>query len=187
MKFEENINSKIPFLDILIDNRNNNFKTAVYHKPTDHRQCLNYNSHCPDKYRISVINNYLHRAYRVSTTWSNFDTEIKHIKQTLINNNYPNRIIDYEINRFLNKKFSNITENQNNKTTLKIFYNNQMHNNYKQDERIIKSLVTDNIVCNPDYSIQIIFYYKNLKSSNLVIKNTPISIFKDPESHNLVY
>ena len=128
------------------------------------------------EYKISIINNIEPTQYQQhGRTW---DTEIKRIKQTLVNNNYPNRIIDYEINRFLNKKFSNITENQNNKTTLKIFYNNQMHNNYKQDERIIKSLVTDNIVCNPDYSIQIIFYSKNLKSSNLVIKKRTDFNFK---------
>ena len=42
-------------------------------------------------------------------------------------------------------------------------------------------------MCNPDYSIQIIFYYKNLKSSNIVIKNAPISTLKDPEKHNLIY
>ena len=33
--FEMNNNFKIPFLDILVDNSDNTFKTVVYRKPTD--------------------------------------------------------------------------------------------------------------------------------------------------------
>ena len=185
--FEININSKIPFLDVLINNSDNSFKTKVFHKPTDYGQCLNYNSNCPDRYKTSVVVNYLQRAYRVSSTWSEFDTETKHIKQLLINNNYPNYLVDREINRFLLKKFSDPTVNQESKTTINIFYNNQMHKNYKQEERIIKSLVHDNIDCKSDHSIKIIFYYKNAKSSNLVIRNGPPPPSNDSEKHNLIY
>ena len=83
------------------------------------------------------------------------------------------------LNRFLLKKFSDPTVNQESKTTVNIFYNNQMHKNYKQEERIIKSLVHDNIDCKADYSVKIIFYYKNSKSSNLVIRNGPPSPSSD--------
>ena len=34
----------------------------------------------------------------MSSSWSEFDTEIKHIKQILVNNNYPNYLVDSEIN-----------------------------------------------------------------------------------------
>ena len=182
-----NTHSKIPFLDILINNSDNSFKTLVYHKPTDHGQCLNFNSHCPEKYKKSVVINYLHRAYRISSTWSEFDTEIKHIKQMLVNNNYPNFLVDKEINRFLANKFSNNPVDKDNKTIINIFYNNQMHNNYKQEERIIKSLINDNIDCNSGYSVKLIFYYKNPKTRNLVIKNGPSPPLMDPDKHNLIY
>ena len=185
--FEMNTHSKIPFLDILINNSDNSFKTIVYHKPTDHGQCLNYNSQCPEKYKKSVVINYLHRAYRISSTWSEFDTEIQHIKQVLINNNYPNSLVDKEINRFLVNKFSDNPANKDSKTTINIFYNNQMHDSYKQEERIIKSLVHDNIDCSSNYSVKMIFYYKNPKSSNLIIKNGPPPSSNDPDKHNLIY
>ena len=185
--YEMNNNFKIPFLDILIDNSNNTFKTVVYRKPTDHGQCLNYNSHCPLKYKRSVITNYLHRAFKVSNTWSDFHNEINHIKQMLINNNYPNYLVDDEIKRFLDKKLANNPSNQANKTPLKIYYSNQMHNNYKIEERTIKSIIKDNITCNEDYDLNIIFYYKNMRSSNLIIKNAPHSPSNDSEKHNLIY
>ena len=62
--YELNINDELTFLDVLTNNQNNNFKTSVRHKPTDRGTCINYDSHCPDKYRVSVINNYLNRLYK---------------------------------------------------------------------------------------------------------------------------
>ena len=185
--FEMNSNFKIPFLDILIDNSDNTFKTVVYRKPTDHGQCLNYNSNCPTKYKKSVITNYLHRAFKVSSTWSNFHNEVEYIKQMLINNNYPNYLVDSEINRFLNKKLSPNPNDEINKTPLNVYYSNQMHTNYKLEERTIKSIINDNIICNDNYTVNIIFYYKNLRSSNLVIKNAPHFSLNDSEKHNLIY
>ena len=185
--FEMNNSSKIPFLDILIDNSNNTFKTVVYRKPTDHGQCLNYESHCPLKYKKSVITNYLHRAFKISNTWSDFHNEIQFIKQMLINNNYPNYLVDCEIKRFLENKLATDPSNEINKTPLKIYYGNQMHKNYKIEERTIKSIINDNIICNENYALNITFYYKNMRSSNLIIKNAPLPPSNDPEKHNLIY
>ena len=64
--YELGINSKLPFLDVLVDNNGSRFGTSVYHKPTDQGRCLNYKSECPDKYKLSVINNYLNRAFKIS-------------------------------------------------------------------------------------------------------------------------
>ena len=53
-----------------------------------------------------------------------------------------------------------------------IYYNNQMHKNYKIEERVLKELISSNIKCvNPNQRVNIIFYYKNRKTANLVMKN----------------
>ena len=91
---EVNVENKLPFLDILVDTSNNNFHTSVYHKPTDHGKCLNAHSECVEKYKNSVINNYLTRAYKVTSSWTEFHNEVVFIKQKLINNNYSNRAVD---------------------------------------------------------------------------------------------
>ena len=96
--FEIISNFKIQFLDILIDNSDTTIKTVVYRNAADHGQCLNYNSNCPTMYKKSVITNYLHRVFKVSSTWSDFHNEVKYIKQMLIDNNYPNYLVDSEIN-----------------------------------------------------------------------------------------
>ena len=63
---EKSTENKLPFLDVLVENCNNYFHTQVYHKPTDKGQCLNADSECPERYKISVINNYIKRAYKIS-------------------------------------------------------------------------------------------------------------------------
>ena len=114
--YELNVNKKLPFLDILIDTSNNSFHTSVYHKPTDQGKCLNANSECVEKYKNSVIVNYLNRAYKVSMTWSDFHNEVRHIKQKLVNNNYSNKVVDLEIKLFLERKFSSPQEQRENKS-----------------------------------------------------------------------
>ena len=105
----------------------------------------------------------------------------------LINNNYPIYLVDSEINRFLNKKMTPTSNNEINKTPLNVYYSNQMHKNYKLEERTIKSIINDNITCNDNYTVNLIFYYRNIRSSNLVIKNAPQFSLNDSEKHNLIY
>lgn len=68
------------FLDISINNNNNNFETKTYIKPTNNGSCLNYNSLCPLRYKIGTIKTFLHRSYNVSQTWETFHQEILRIK-----------------------------------------------------------------------------------------------------------
>ena len=112
--YELNVDNKLPFLDVLVDTNNNEFHTSVYHKPTDHGKCLNARSECVDKYKNSVITNYLNRAYKVSSTWEEFHIEVKHIKKKLVNINYSNTVVDSQIKIFLEKKLATPQNEQEN-------------------------------------------------------------------------
>ena len=49
-----------------------------------------------------------------------------------------------------------------------------MHLNYKLDENILKDIISTNVKCNKEGEhLDIIFYYINKKTKNLVIKNSP--------------
>ena len=62
----------------------------------------------------------------------------------------------------------------------KLFYRNQMHYNYKSDEKIMKTLIHKNILpTDPNEKIKLIIYYNKFKTSNLVIRNN--------SSPNLIY
>jgi hypothetical protein len=71
----------MPFLDVVINMKENTFKTKVYTKPTNHGDCLNYNSVCPDRYKAIVVQAFLYRGYHVSSDWAQFSFEIERIKQ----------------------------------------------------------------------------------------------------------
>ena len=88
---------------------------------------LNFKSECPFRYKKAIIKNLISHAKLISTTKTIFCKKIKNIKQTLINNGFPNYIVDKRIERI-------------------IFYRNQMHYNYKLDENISKTLVQRNIL-----------------------------------------
>ena len=55
-------------------------------------------------------------------------------------------------------------------------YHNQMHYNYKSDEKILKTLIHRNILpTDPNKKIKLIIYYNKFKTSNLVIRNNSSS------------
>ena len=75
-------------------------------KPTNAGECLKANSECPDRYKRSVINNYLSRAYKISSNWDDFHLEIQRIRQLLINNGFTNTMFDSCLKKYLNFRFS---------------------------------------------------------------------------------
>ena len=184
--YELHTNNILPFLDISVNSTNTGFKTSIHYKPTDHGRCLNADGNCPDKYKLSVINNFIHRAYKYSQTWESFHNEITHIKQTLINNNYSNSMVDKEIARYLDKKFSPPTHTNHN--SIPVYYKSQMHSNYKIDEKILKDIVYNNIKCtNSQDKLNLIIYYTNKKASNLIMKNNLAPPKPSLQNTNLVY
>ena len=63
------------------------------------------------------------------------------IKQTLINNEFPNYIVDTEIKHFINKTEYYIDKTLNHKQPINLYYQNQFHDNYKIDKHILKTLL----------------------------------------------
>ena len=68
---------------------------------------------------VGVISNYLNRTFKILQNWIDFHNEIKHIKQTLINNNYKISMVDQQNNNFINNHYTN-NNNNNNETSIPI-------------------------------------------------------------------
>ena len=170
--YELNTNNKLPFLDVNVTSTNDNrFKTTVYRKPTNIGTCLNANSECPEQYKTSVISNFIHRIYKITQNWSDFHIELQQTKQMLINNNYSNHMIDTQIRKFLNQTHSSESI-ETKKETIDLFYHNQMHRNYKIDERVLTDIIHNNVSSiNPDKKVKLHIYYKNRKAANFIIRN----------------
>ena len=102
---EKEADHTLPFLDTLVRrNQHGKFSTSVYQKPTNSNRYLNFRSNHPLEHKQSVVRSLIDRANALCSTTKNRQDEIKHVKDTLKLNLYPNTT--------LIKKPSNRTEQQ---------------------------------------------------------------------------
>ena len=164
--------NKIPFLDVLVDASGGDLITSVYRKPTDTGVCLNGGSECTETYKNSVIRAYIFRALKLSSTWNHFHRELVHIRQMLINNGYTNRAFDNIVNRTMEKYVSQTGLHSEQQQTIKLYFHNTFHAQYKKDEKQIKDIISRNCrTIDNAYKLQVIIYYRNLKTSSMVMRN----------------
>ena len=79
------------------------------------------------------------------------------------------------VNKFFDSRLTLVnTDNRTDVNTMeiiKIFYENQMNEQYKKDDKIIKDIINKNITVNNSYKIVTHIYYHNQKVNNLIMKN----------------
>ena len=67
-------------------------------KPSSNNSCtLNFKSECPFRYKKAIIHNLISSAKLISSSKTIFYKEVENIKQALINNGFPNYIVDEQI------------------------------------------------------------------------------------------
>ena len=182
---ESERDEKLSFLDVMMKKESNRIVTSVHTKATNNGDVINYLGICPDKYKISIINTLLHRAYRICNTWSTMHAEITRIKQLLTDNNYPMAVIDNAIKKFLNSKQSPKDKVIARKPTINFYYEKQMTSSYKIEEKHLESIVQKNVKpIDEERQISIKIYYKCKKVKSLFIKNNPQ---KEKVPFNVVY
>ena len=82
------------------------FITSVYRKPTFTGQYLRWNSFSPQKRKINLIGTLVHRAFMICSK-SKLDQELGKIRSILLENGYPERIINSAFKRKLQQINSN--------------------------------------------------------------------------------
>ena len=124
--YELNKNNKISFLDVLIDNNNgNNFTTSTYKNPlviTPVPSTLKVNA--PSDIKKAIIHNLISRAKLISSSKTIFYKEVENIKQALINDGFPNCIIEEQIKcmiKNINQKNKHCTTPPSQQTFIKHF------------------------------------------------------------------
>lgn len=72
--------------------------------------------------------------------------------------------------------------------TIQLFYRNHMSSAYKVDERVIHEIINENVTCvNTADRLRLVIYYKNSKTSSLLIRNN-LSIKHDKlKRTNVIY
>lgn len=190
LKFTYEMNENIlPFLDVSINRINNIFSTNVHIKETNPGFCMNGISECPERYKRSVINAYVNRAFTHCSNWNQVHKELERLTNVLINNGFLRSEIQEVINKKMEIWHSNETPPPDDKPPpLTLYYKNQMSSAYKEDEKIMKDIIKRGVVSTtPKQSVELVIYYKNKKTSELVIKNNPIKRTTDLKRSSVVY
>ena len=97
----------------------------------------------------AIINNLISGAKLIFSFKTIFHKKLENIKQTIINNGFPNYIFDEQINcsiKNVSQQNKHCNTPTNKQKIIKLFYRSLMHYNYKLDENILKTLIKRNIL-----------------------------------------
>ena len=186
---EQSSEGRLPFLDVLVNQQPGEFNTEVYCKPTNPGLCLNGRSECPQRYKLSTISAYVRRALTHCNTWSSVHKELERVTQVLVNNGYSNKDVTDSITHHLDRWY-NSQESSTNPTgqRIRLYYRAYMSTQYKQDEQALRKIITDCVkTTDPDDQLDLTIYYKNKKTHNLILKNSPKSDIPELQRSHLVY
>ena len=101
---EKQLKNEINFLDIKIkrDDLNSTFITSTYRKPTFTGVMLNWNSLTSIRYKTGLIKCLLDRSNKICSKDEQKVDEMQQLRDLLLKNNYPNKIIEKEFEKDFN-------------------------------------------------------------------------------------
>ena len=102
---DKEVETILLFLDIKIKRDNDRFRTSIYRKPTFTGLLSKYYSFTPLQYKENLISTLICRAFRISSDYFSFDSEVQFLKNILQKNGYPLRFIETHIFRMLKKLY----------------------------------------------------------------------------------
>ena len=115
-------------------------------------------------FRIEDTNTLIFRAYKYSSTWLDFDTEINRLKQVFANNSYPQNLTESIINDLLSKHHRGIIDTTRESIPhIDYYVHLQNLSTFKIDTKQIKTII--NTHCKPlgVEAISVKTYFKSLK------------------------
>ena len=102
---EKEINSQLPFLDVLVSRQGGRLHTSVYRKPSFSGLGTSFFSFISRSLKLSAISSAIFRAYHVSSTCASSHFELEYIKNFFTENGFPCRIVNSFIRSFLDSKY----------------------------------------------------------------------------------
>ena len=110
MELEEN--GRLPFLGMDIITNGCRLDTKVHRKPTHTGLMLHYHSQVNSRYKRSLLNTMLNRAFKLSTTWKLLHQECERLKEIFSRLHYPDKLVISTIRLFIDSKVSEYSRTQ---------------------------------------------------------------------------
>ena len=100
--------------------------------------------------------------------------ELDFVAQPLVDNGYSNRDIQDVTRKTLDHWHNQQERPSDSRQKIKLYYRNFMHSEYKNDETVLRNLINNNVsAVDPDSVVDLIIFYRNEKTSQFFIKNSP--------------
>ena len=87
-------------------NNHNSLDLSIYRKPTFTGLGIHFLSACYQKYKTNTISTLVHRAFSISSNFTNFHLEIEFLKNFFGKNGFNNETFYNYVRRFLNRKYN---------------------------------------------------------------------------------
>ncbi|KAG0719430.1 hypothetical protein GWK47_050488 [Chionoecetes opilio] len=169
-----------------VTQKEESFITNVYVKPTNTGHCHNGESECPQRYKDSIIGDYIRIALTHCSTWQLMHKEIERSTQVLINNGFSERDINRQTKKIMENWYNPSATRKSQDIT--IFYRDFFSTAHQEEERIIPQIVNRNVKpADQERRIKLHIYYKNKNTSNLLLRNSPNQTKETKQKSHVVY
>ena len=101
--FENEDSNYFSLLDVKITHKNKRFFTSIFRKATFSGVFTIYDSFTFDTHKIGLVHILLFLFFKICSNMENLHIEVEYLRSILKYNNYPVKIIDQCIKRFLDK------------------------------------------------------------------------------------
>ena len=185
---ERSDQGQLPFLDVLLTQQQG-IETSVYVKENNSGHCLNGASECPSRYLESTASAYIRRALSHCSTWASTHKELERAAQQLVDNGFTNDTVKKVTRRILDRWYNNQTNDDNREEgVVTLYYKSHMNTAYKEDERIIRDIISSNVSpAGNTTDIKTIIYYQSKKTSHLLLRNNLTPRPAELQRTNLIY
>ena len=76
---EKEVDNKLAFLDVLVNNNPHNLPTSFFRKKTFTELLTNYFSFTSFSYKISLVRKLVDRVYKINNSWLGFHKDLKNL------------------------------------------------------------------------------------------------------------
>ena len=186
---EKSKNKTLPFLDILVSQKENKFDTTVYTKPTNTGRCLNARGECPESFKRSVVEAYVKRAITHCSSWKEVHRELERTAQTLTNNGYSDCMIQDVIRNRLEKLYTDQKkdEEKNTKQEITIYHRISYHTQFENEKQATTNILKRGIVPIEPYKLKVQIYSKPNMTAQTIMKNNTMTRAEVESKSHVVY
>ena len=131
----------------------------MYRKPTYTGLLTNYNSFTSTNYKKGLIKTPINRTFRINSTWPGFYYDILNLKSVLQKNEFPLKLIDKSISKYLSNNVFKQKENEQMpllESSKRRFYKLSYIGNFSiQTKKKLNNIVLK--YCKPNTNIELVF------------------------------